>query len=321
MNTNNFKIVSVSSILMPVNGMLRPFEQGKQEKDKEGNPIEGKGDKAYLTFFERKTSMIKELSISGYANHTPITVYEGRKGLTIEIEEGVVDTEGKYIVADGMQRTGTALQIGIDTPVQIMIISEVRARELMISAGYHRKQNSPAQFTKILREDIKSNPDVTVDSLCKRYSMSEATIKRFLDILTLPIDVTDKIGVSIPLHVGVTLADKIKRLGKGKKENIDLLIMSAIDGTLEKVAGDISAKQQAEKLASKNITPVYQELAPVYNSERARIIKAEIDNMIEELPDSEFFKGQLELWNFIHGISESDRKADHEKWDTLHAKK
>jgi hypothetical protein len=317
---NITKIVPVSSILMPINDMLRQFEPGKQEKDTAGNLIKGKGDKAYLTFFERKVSMEKELTISGYANHTPIMVYEGRKGATVEIAEGVVETEGKYIVVDGMQRTGTALQIGIDTPVQIQIVSEGRAREMMISAGYHRKQNSPAQFTKILRADITSNPEVTVDTLCKRYSMSDATIKRFLDILTLPTDITDKIGDTIPLHVGVALADKIKRLGKGDKAIIDLLVLSAIDGKdqLEKIAGEISAKAAANKLARKNIVPVYKGLEPVYNAERARIIKAQIDNGLEELPESDFFKGQSELWNFIHGVSSSDCEADKAKWETLH---
>lgn len=322
MNTNT-KIVPVKSILMPVNGMLRPFEPGKQEKDANGNLIEGKGDRAYLTFFERKISMERELAVSGFANHTPIVVYEGRRGAAIEIAEGTVDTEGKYIVVDGMQRTGTAYLMGIDTPVQIQIVPESRARDIMISAGYHRKQNSAAQFTKILRADITACPDVTVEELTKRYSMSEATIKRFLDILTLPVDVTEKIGNTIPLHIGVTLADKIKRLGKGNKETIDSLILAATVGkeSLEKLSGEIAIKQQAEKLAQKSITPVYKPLEPVYNAERARIIKAQIDNSLEELPESEFFKGQLELWNFIHGVSASDREADKAKWDALHQAK
>lgn len=320
---SNTKIVSVNTILMPANGMLRPFEIGKQEKNTDGTLIEGRGDKSYLTYYERLLSMQHELATSGYANHTPIIVYEGRPGATIEIAEGTVETAGKFIVVDGMQRTGTALQIGVDTPVQIQIVSESRAREIMISAGYHRKQNSASQFTKILRADIVDNPETTVEKLSKRYCMSEATIRRFLEILTLPGDIVDKIGGEIPLHIGVSLAEKIKRLSGGDKSTVDRLVLAAIDGkeSLEKVAGEISAKKAADRLVKKNIVPVYQELQPVYNSERAKIVKAEIDNMVEELPDSDFFRGQLELWNYIHGVSAEDKKADREKWDALHPAK
>ena len=315
------KIVPVNTILMPVNNMLRSFEMGKQEKDANGKPIEGQGDKAYQVYYERKLSMMEELKISGYANHTPIIVYEGHAGRAVEIAEGLVDTEGKYVVVDGMQRVGTAYQVGIDTPVQIQIVPESRAREIMISSGYHRKQNSPAQFTKILRADLQSESDLSIDILAKRYSMSEATIRRFLDILTLPVAVTDKIGDTIPLHTGVALADKIKRLSQGDTEIVKLLTDAALTSRdeLEKVAGEISIKQKSKKLAEKNITPVYKELEPVYNAERAKIIKAEIDNMLEELPDSEFFKGQLQLWEYIHGVSDTDRKTDREKWDAQHA--
>lgn len=326
-NTNvnvnaNIRIVPVSQLLMPVDNMLRLFERGKQEKDAQGNFLDGKGDKAYLTYWERRLSMEKELNISGYANHTPIIVYEGRKGAVVNIEEGPVDSAGKYIVADGTQRTGTAYEMGVNTPVQIQVVSEARAREMMVSANFHRKANSPAQFTKILKADIAANPDLTISALCTKYSMSESTIKRFLDVLTLPAEISENVGTENGLSIAlcVTLADKIKRLGKGDKSTINTLITAAKESKekLESVSGDISAKQNAAKLAIKKMKPVYVPLQPIYNAERYRIVLSQIENELCDDPENVVLLSQLEVLQYIHGVSESDIVEDKAKFEKLY---
>lgn len=313
---------AVKNILMPINGMLRPFEQGNQEKDVNGNLIEGKGDNAFMKYYERKLSMEKELKLKGCANYLPVMCYLGRAGLTIETEDGVVETEGKLIPADGMQRIGTAYQMGVDTVLQVTIISGARAREMMVSANYHRKPNTAAQFTKLLKYDLATESDLTVEKLSIRYSMSEQSIRRFLEVLTLPEDVQSAVGTKdgIALGTAVALADKIKRLGKGDTATVNALIVAAKEGkdALETKAIEVSKAQQAKKLADRNATPVYIVSGPVYNAERARIVKAQIDNCLTDEPDNDFYRGQNEMWNYIHGVSDKDLREHREAFDKLH---
>ena len=319
---NEFGIVKVNNLIIPKNDMLRQFEKGNQETDIQGNLIEGKGDKGYISYYERKLSMEKELSITGeYANHTPIIVYCGEPDDTIETEDGIIKTDGKYIVCDGVQRTGTAFELGNNTPVRINRVTKERAFEIMISANYHRKQNTAAQFTKFLKAELERNPEITVPELASKYAMSETTINRYLAITTLPNEITENVGekTGVTLGTAVELAEHIKKLA-GNAEVKTSLVLAAKQGNLTEVAKEIDEEQRKAKRAARKLDPVYVPPEPIYNAERARIIISEVENTLQDEPENEYFRGQLDCWERIHMFTSEDKKKHKEAWNKKNKK-